>query len=106
MRDEPVAVPESDGVAVPGVRAVHVLVLLADVDAADRRPEVVDQVRLVRQVDELVRVRLEQKPRIPGRLAVGQAIVLDLAQLLLLTPALPIRRFVGRRQHAWREPCR
>src|SRR5215204_2459763 len=49
VRDEPVAVPESDRVPEPRMRAEHVLVLLADVDAADRRPEVVDQVRLVRQ---------------------------------------------------------
>ena len=54
----------------------------------------------MRQVDELVRVRLEQPSRIAGRLAVGQAIVLDLAQLLLLAPSLFVGRFVRRRQHA------
>jgi hypothetical protein len=39
VRDEFVAVPESDRVAVPGVRAVDVLVFLADVDAADPGPK-------------------------------------------------------------------
>src|SRR5688572_33146979 len=47
VRDELCAVPESDRVSVPGVRAEYVLVLLADVDAANRRPEVVDQERLM-----------------------------------------------------------
>jgi hypothetical protein len=51
------------------------------------------------QVDELVRVRLEQEPRVPWRLAVRQAVVLDLAQFLLLTPALPVGAFIGWRQH-------
>src|SRR5215211_6779495 len=107
VRDEPIAIPEPDRVPEPGMRAEHVLVLLADVNAADRRSEVVDQVRLVWQVDELVRVRLEQPARIPDRLAVGQAIVLDLAELLLLTPALSIRRLIGRGQHAGTHlPCK
>ena len=100
VRDELVAVPEPDRVAVPGMRAVHVLVLLTDVDASYPRPVIVDHVRLVRQVDELVRVGLEQPPRIAGRLAVRQTIVLDFAELLLLAPALLVGVFVRRRQHA------
>src|SRR5687768_14283160 len=43
VRDESVAVPESDRVAVPRVRTEHVLVFLTDVDAADRGTEVVDR---------------------------------------------------------------
>src|SRR4030095_8202771 len=39
---ELVAIPEADRVAVPRVSAVHVLVLLADVDAAYPGPEIVD----------------------------------------------------------------
>ena len=46
-----------------------------------------------------MRVRLQQPPRISRRLAVGQTIVLDLAQFLLLPPALLVGRFIGRRQH-------
>ena len=106
VRDELVAVPESDRVAEPGVRAVDVLVLLADVDAADSRAEIVDQVRLLRQIDELVRVRLEQPARIADRLAVGETIVLDLAQLRLLAPALLVRRSRMAASARLREPCR
>jgi hypothetical protein len=62
-------------------------VILVDVDAADAGAEVVDQVRLLRQVDELVRVRLEQPARIAGRLAVGEPMLLNLTQLLLLRSA-------------------
>ena len=77
---ELVAVPEADRVAVPGMRAVNVVVLLTDTDATDTRTEIVDQVRLLRQVDELVRIRLEQEARKARRLAVGQPIVLDFAK--------------------------
>src|SRR2546423_5928770 len=83
------------------MRAVHVLVLLADIDAPDSRTEIVDHVRLLRQVDELVRVRLEQPPRIAWRVAVGGTIGFDFAQLLLLEPALLVSGFVWWRQHAF-----
>src|SRR5438128_4829409 len=83
------------------MRAVYVLVLLADIDAPDSRTEIVDHVRLLRQVDELVRVRLEQPPRIAWRFAVGETIVLDFAKLLLLEPALLVSGFVWWRQHAF-----
>src|SRR2546422_11273795 len=83
------------------MRAVHVLVLLTDIDASDSRTEIVDHVRLLRQVDELVRVRLEQPPRIAWRFAVGETIVLDFAKLLLLEPALLVSGFVWWRQHAF-----
>src|SRR3989442_13913875 len=83
------------------MRAVHVLVLLTDIDASDSRTVIVDHVRLLRQVDELVRVRLEQPPRIAWRLAVGETIVLDFAKLLLLPPALLVSGFVWWSQHAF-----
>src|SRR6266481_8591518 len=83
------------------MRAVHVLVLLADIDAPDSRTVIVDHVRLLRQVDELVGVRLEQPSRIAWRLAVGETIVLDFAKLLLLAPALLVSGFVWWRQHAF-----
>ena len=101
VQDELVAVPESDRVAVPGVRAVQVAVLLAEQHAPDRRPEVVDQVRLLRQVDELVRVGLEQEPRQAGRLAVAEPVVVDLAFLGLLPPAFLVGFLVRGRQHAF-----
>src|SRR5262249_43732582 len=80
--DELVAVPETIRVAVPGMRAVYVLVFLSDVDTPYPRPVIVDEVRLLRQVDELVRVGLEQPSRIADRLAVGETIVLHFAKLL------------------------
>ncbi len=83
------------------MRAVHVLVFLADVDASYPRPVIVDEVRLLRQVDELVRVGLEQPSRITGRLAVGETIVLHFAKFLLLAPTLLVGGFVWRRQHAF-----
>src|SRR5262249_54364669 len=79
---------------------VFILVLLADIDASYSRPVIVDHVRLLRQVDELVRVGFKQPSRIAYRLAIGQTIVLHFAQLLLLTPAFLVGRFVWRRQHA------
>src|SRR5262249_56810169 len=82
------------------MRAVHVLVLLTDVDAPYPRPIIVNEVRFLRQIDEFVRIGLEQPPRITGRLAVGETIVLDFAKLLLLTPALLIGGFVWRCQPA------
>src|SRR5262245_22660654 len=82
------------------MRAIHVLVLLTDIDASYPRPVIVDHVRLLRQVDELVRVGLEQPTRIAWRLAMSQTIVLDFAKLLLLAPALLVGGFVWRRQHA------
>src|SRR5215510_840360 len=83
------------------MRAVHVLVLLTDVDASYPRPVIVDHVRLLRQVDEFVRIGLEQPPRIAWRLAVSQTIILNFAKLLLLAPALLVGSFVWRRQHAF-----
>src|SRR5262245_63099880 len=83
------------------MRAIHVLVLLTNIDASDPRTVVVDHVRLLRQVDELVRVRLEQPPRIAWWLAMGKTIVLDLAKVLLLPPALLVGCFVCRCAHAF-----
>ena len=83
------------------MRTVHVLVFLTEVDTSYPRPVIVDHVRLVRQIDELVRVGLEQPSRIARRLAVGQTVVLDFAKLLLLAPALLVGGFVCRRQHAF-----
>src|SRR5688572_8247252 len=100
-RDKLAAVPEADRVAVPGMCAVDVAVLLTDINTPYARPVIVDHVRLIRQVDELVRVRLKQPARVTWRLAVGQAIILDLTQLLLLAPALLVGSFVCRRQHSF-----
>src|SRR5262249_24745511 len=67
-RNKFVAVPKTNRVAEPGMRAVHVLMFLPDVDASYARPIIVDEVRLLRQVDELVRIGLEQPSRIANRL--------------------------------------
>src|SRR5206468_360102 len=92
---------KTNRVAVPGMRAIYVLVLLTDVNAPYPRPIVVDHVRLLRQVDELVRIGLEQPPRIAWRLAMGQTIVLDFAKFLLLAPTFLVGGFVCRRQNAF-----
>src|SRR5262249_44632505 len=82
------------------MRAVHILVFLADVDASYAGPVVINEIGLLRQVDELMRVGLEQPPRITWRLTVGETIVLDFAKLLLLAPAFLVGGFVWRRQHS------
>jgi hypothetical protein len=79
-------------------QAVNVAVLLADVRAPDRRPEIVDLVRDLGEVDELVRVRLEQDARIARRLAAAEAVKVHLAELLLLAPASLVGFQVGGRQ--------
>ncbi len=80
-------------------RAVHVLVLLSDVDTAYPGPEIVDLVQLMRLVDELVEYGSSSHRRYSGG-SQWVRIVLDLAQLLLLAPSLFIGRSVRRRQHA------
>ena len=100
MCDELAAVPEADRVAVPGVRAVHVLVLLADVDAADAGPKSLIRYDSCGRLMNSCEYGLEQPPRIARRLAVRQTIVLDLAELLLLAPALSVGLFIRRRQHS------
>ena len=69
MDDEHVVDPEADAVAFGRVRAVDVLVLLVDVDAARVVAEVVQPPGLRRRVDELADVGLEQPARIARRLA-------------------------------------
>ena len=57
------------------MRAVNILAFLSDVDASYARTVIVDEVRLLRQIHELMRVGLEQPSRIADRLAVGETIV-------------------------------
>ena len=71
--------------------------LLADQHTADGGAEVVDEIRFVRKVDELVRVRFEQETWHAGRLALPQAVIVDLTLLGLLAPAFLEGRLVGGR---------
>ncbi len=98
---ELVAVPETDAVAERKVLGLGVDVLGADIDAPRLVHHVVHEPGLIRRVHEFFDIRLPQPAWDTRVLAVRQAVVQLLAELLDFGASRPVLLIVWRRQHTF-----